>query len=109
MTFVLKSVKQTYSPGPDVLNLMDDFKSMVNHCIRVGLETDASSLRKLTALCYKDMRSNYRLIPSYYCLTAILKSCRNSSFKEEIFEERTKNEESVSPKTDFGFLLSFQN
>ena len=74
MTFVLKSVKQTYSPGPDVLNLMDDFKSMVNHCIRVGLETDASSLRKLTALCYKDMKSNYRLIPSYYCLTAISKA-----------------------------------
>jgi putative transposase len=71
MTFALKSVRQSYSPSPKGLELMDAFRQIVNDCIRIGLESGASSLKTLCTLSYRELRGNYGSIPSYYRLTAI--------------------------------------
>jgi putative transposase len=70
----MKSVKQSYSPSPEVARLMEDFRQMVNDCLRKGLEVDASTLKKLCKLCYQDLKSKYGEVPSYYYLTAISKA-----------------------------------
>lgn len=51
-----KSVKQSYNPSAEVLSLMRDFKQMTNDCIRIGLANDASSLKRLSILCYKELK-----------------------------------------------------
>jgi len=53
---------------------MHVFKLMVNDCIRIGLETNASSLKKLSCLSYNSLSRKYDSIPSYYRLTAISKA-----------------------------------
>jgi putative transposase len=47
---------------------------MVNTCIRIGLETNASSLKKLSTLSYSDLKKHFESVPSYYRLTAISKA-----------------------------------
>src|SRR2546428_3529988 len=70
-SLALKSVKQAYHPSEDVSALMQTFRLMANYSIRKGLETNASSLKRLSLLCYVQLK-NYD-VPSYYCLTAISK------------------------------------
>ncbi|MEM3135717.1 MAG: hypothetical protein QXW37_03195, partial [Candidatus Nitrosotenuis sp.] len=67
--FVIKSVRQHFTPNQDLQNMMDTFKEMVNHCIRIGLENNASTLKKLSSLSYQQL-SSYK-IQSYYKLNAI--------------------------------------
>ena len=56
---------------------------MVNHCIRIGLENNTSTLKKLSLLSYHEL-SEYD-IPSYYKLTAISSACgRLSQMKRSI-------------------------
>ncbi|MHB2035870.1 MAG: hypothetical protein ACYCPW_03895 [Nitrososphaerales archaeon] len=74
MPFAIKSVKQSFSPSVELLDSMRTFRVMVNDSIRVGLETNASSLKKLSCLNYRKLRLRYREIPSYYCLTTISKA-----------------------------------
>ena len=47
---------------------------MVNDCIRIGLETNVSSLKRLSFLAYSTMKQKYATVPSYYRLTAISKA-----------------------------------
>ncbi len=49
--------------------LLDAFKRMVNDCIRIGLAKNATTLKRLSLLSYKEL-SAYRC-PSYYKLCAI--------------------------------------
>ena len=67
-----KSIKQSYIPSPESLNLMKDFKQMTNAVIRIGLENNASTLRRLSTLTYKQLK-DYE-VPSYYKLCAISKA-----------------------------------
>jgi putative transposase len=46
---------------------------MVNHCIRIGLQNDVYTLKKLSKLSYHELRQYYE-IPSYYNLCAISKA-----------------------------------
>ncbi len=64
-----KAVKQRFVPTQELYTMMETFRNMVNHCIRVGLENDASALGKITTLCYHDL-SAYD-IQTKYRLTAI--------------------------------------
>ncbi|MEM4378128.1 MAG: transposase [Candidatus Nitrosotenuis sp.] len=64
--FAIKSVRQHFTPNQDLQNMMDTFKEMVNHCIRIGLENNASTLKKLSSLSYQqlsgyDIQSKYKL------------------------------------------------
>ena len=75
MVFALKSVRQSLaSPSPQLLELMNEFRSMVNDCIRIGLETNVSSLKRLSLLAYSNMKQKYFHVLSYYRLTAISKA-----------------------------------
>ena len=75
MPFALRSVKQPFSsPAPQLLELMYEFRSMVNNCIRIGLETNVSSLKGLSLLTYSAMKQKYPYVPSYYRLTSISKA-----------------------------------
>jgi putative transposase len=74
MTFALKSVRQSYLPTLEVVELMEAFRSMVNDCIKIGLETGATSLKRLSCLSYRNLGAKYESIPSHYRLTAISKA-----------------------------------
>lgn len=64
----LKTIKQNYDCSA-LLPLMETFRMMVNECIRVGLENDASTVKRLSLLTYKKL-SRFQ-IPSCYKLNAI--------------------------------------
>lgn len=65
----MKSVKQQFQPMPELLQLMETFSQMVNDCIRIGLEHDVSSMKKLCNIAYEQL-ADYDII-SYYKLCAI--------------------------------------
>jgi putative transposase len=86
---VIKAVKQSYQPAPEVRALLEDFRLMVNDCIRVGLKFEEEnhvtpSMRKLSLLCYGQLKKYH--VYSAYRLTAITKaagilSARRKSIK----------------------------
>ena len=65
----MKSVKQNYEPSEEVLDLLDSFRMMTNDCVGIGLANNASTLKRLSFLCYEEL-SRYRVV-SYYKLHAI--------------------------------------
>jgi len=65
----IKSIKQQFHPTPELSQMMEVFRQMVNDSIRIGLEHDVSSMKKLCNLAYKKLAS-YKII-SYYKLCAI--------------------------------------
>ncbi|MGH9877160.1 MAG: RNA-guided endonuclease InsQ/TnpB family protein [Nitrososphaerales archaeon] len=69
MTTAIKSVKQTIVPSSEVLQLMETFRKMVNHCLKVGLQYNVSSMRALSRLSYM-LLAKYDIV-SYYKLCAI--------------------------------------
>jgi putative transposase len=68
----MKAVKQSYSPSPELLNLLEKFRRMVNDCIRVGLAENASSMKTLSKKAYHVLAAYD--VPTYYRLTAISKA-----------------------------------
>ena len=84
-----RSIKQLYESGPQVLSIMEDFRRMVNECIRIGLKFEEQnsvtpSMRRLSQLCYSELK-RYDIY-SAYRLTAISKaagilSARRKSIK----------------------------
>jgi putative transposase len=52
---VIKSVKQQFQPTPELLQLMEIFRQMVNDCIRIGLDNNVSVMKKLSNLAYKSL------------------------------------------------------
>ena len=69
MVLTIKSVKQSFMPTPEMLGLMETFRQMVNECVAIGLENDASTLKKLSSLSYPLLARYY--VISYYKLCAI--------------------------------------
>jgi putative transposase len=65
-------VKQRFHPDERTLGLMQSFRQMTNICICIGLENDASSLKRLSLLSYRELRGFQ--LPSYYKLCAISKA-----------------------------------
>lgn len=79
----IKSIKQSYEPNQELLDLMDIFRKMINDCIRIGLENKCSTLRKLSKLSYHSLEQ-YGVL-SYYKLTAISQACgRLSQMKQSM-------------------------
>jgi putative transposase len=61
----LKSIKQHFEPPtPELLQMMKTFRIMVNDCIRIGLENDASTRIKLTKLCYHQL-ARYKIFTQF--------------------------------------------
>ena len=66
---VIKSVCIPFTPPEEILELLKDFRQMVNYCIKVGLERGVTSRFKLTKLTYRELRRyGYH---SWYILSAI--------------------------------------
>src|SRR3989344_4455744 len=83
----IKSIKQNFTPNQDLQLLMETFKDMVNHCIRIGLENNCSTLKKLSLLAYHEL--NQYNISSSYKLNAISQACgRLSQMKKDIRKGR---------------------
>ncbi len=62
----LKSVKQSYRPTRETLELLQTFRLMVNDCIQVGLGSGTTTMKRLSALSYGKLKryggySGYRL------------------------------------------------
>jgi putative transposase len=86
---VIKTVKQGYEPTPEILSLLEEFREMVNYCIRVGLKFEKEnratpSMKKLCMLCYNELKGYGAYAP--YRLTAISRaagilSARRKSIK----------------------------
>ncbi len=65
----IKSVKQNYRPTDEILALLNDFRLMLNDCIRIGLKENVTSTKSLSLKAYHQL-SAYDL-PTCYRLTAI--------------------------------------
>ncbi|WXG44000.1 MAG: transposase [Promethearchaeati archaeon SRVP18_Atabeyarchaeia-1] len=68
----VKAVKQSYTPPTELLNLLDEFRRMVNDCIRIGLAENATSMKALSKKAYHELAGCDA--PTYYRLTAISKA-----------------------------------
>lgn len=63
--------------------MMKTFRQMVNHCIRIGLDNNCSTLKRLSKLAYHELEQ-YDIM-SYYKLNAISQACgRLSQMKQSI-------------------------
>ncbi len=66
---------------------MEIFRQMVNHCIRIGLGSNCSTLKKLSLLSYHQLKEYY--IPSKYKLNAISQAAgRLAQMKKDIKKGR---------------------
>jgi putative transposase len=96
-----KSIKQPFTPNTDQIKMMETFKDMVNHCIRIGLENNCSSIKKLSLLSYHTLK-DYQ-IQSYYKLTAIAQAAgRLAQLKKDI----KKGRKTKSPFIKKPYLVS---
>jgi putative transposase len=68
----VRAVKQSYTPSPELLNLLDTFRKMVNDCIRIGLAGNVTSMKAISGKAYHEL-AGYD-VPTYYRLTAISKA-----------------------------------
>ncbi|WXG45059.1 MAG: transposase [Promethearchaeati archaeon SRVP18_Atabeyarchaeia-1] len=68
----VKAVKQSYTPSPQLLDLLNEFREMVNDCIRIGLAENVTSMKALSKKAYHQL-AGYD-VPTYYRLTAISKA-----------------------------------
>ena len=73
MLRVIKSVKQPVPPNQDIENMMEIFRDMMNHCIRIGIKENCSTLKRMSILSYHELR-NYDILSSYK-LNAMSQAC----------------------------------
>src|SRR3989442_678356 len=66
---VVKAVRQNYRPTEEILFLLEDFRCMVNDCVRIGLRENVTSMKSLSMKAYHQL-SAYD-VPTRYRLTAI--------------------------------------
>ncbi|MEO9308725.1 MAG: hypothetical protein ABI337_00330 [Nitrososphaera sp.] len=98
----LKSIKQKFTPNTEQLKMMETFQDMVNCCIRIGLENNCSSIKKLSLLSYHTLK-DYQ-IQSYYKLTAISQAAgKLAQLKKDI----KKGRKAKSPYIRKPYLVSW--
>jgi len=68
----IKAVHQNIKPSEDLLVLLNEFRKMVNDCIRIGLDENITSTKSLSLKAYHQLE-RYK-VPTYYRLTAISKA-----------------------------------
>jgi putative transposase len=65
----VKTVQQYYKPGPEILQMLEQFRQILNECVRIGVSENVTSLRSLSTKAYHQL-ATYDLM-SYYKLCAI--------------------------------------
>lgn len=97
MSVAIKSVKQGYQPNNIILNLLDTFRFMVNECIRIGLENNVSSMKRLSSFSYTQL-DRYAIYGNYkicaIARAAGILAARKKSIKRGVV---TKNPYAVKP------------
>jgi len=87
--------------------MMETFRKMVNECLRIGLAYDASTLKRLSNLCYLAL-ARYDIV-SYYKLHAISKAAGIlSNRKQSIrrgYPTKTPYMKRVSLISSYGFKM----
>jgi putative transposase len=96
-----KSVKQPFFPNSEQLQMMETFRDMVNHCIRIGLEHNCSTMKKLSNLSYHKLK-DYQ-IQSKYKLTAISQAAGRLA---QMKKDSKKGREIRSPFVRKPYLVS---
>ena len=69
---VVKAVSQKYVPSPETFVLLEEFRKMVNDCIRIGLVEKVTSKQSLAKKAYRQL-AKYK-VPTYYRLSASSKA-----------------------------------
>jgi len=70
----LEAYKAVTVPFKPPVELLRDFRDMINYCIQAGLRHGATSRFKLTRLVYRELSSRYPW-HSWYALSAIEVAC----------------------------------
>lgn len=101
-----KPVKQSYQPTPELLQMMETFRLMVNDCLRIWLANDVCSMKRLCKLRYPQL-AKYDII-SYYKLHAISRAAgilrnRKQSIKRGFATTKNPYMKSVSLTSSYGF------
>jgi len=68
----VKTVQQYYTPGPEILWMLEQFRQMLNECLRIGLSENVTSLKSLSTKAYHQLTTHDLM--SYYKLCAISKA-----------------------------------
>src|SRR3989442_12265697 len=79
---------QNYRPPEEILSLLEEFRCMVNDCVRIGLRENVTSMKSLSTKAYHQL-SVYD-VPTRYRLTAISRAAgilRN--YRKELKSGRT--------------------
>ena len=90
----VKAVQQLYAPGPEVLQMLEQFRQMMNDCVRIGLAENVSSLKSLSTKAYNQLAA-YDVM-SYYKLCAISKA---TDIIRNYRKARKKNPTTKLPQT----------
>ncbi|MDE1767449.1 MAG: transposase, partial [Thaumarchaeota archaeon] len=94
-SLAIKCVKQSYHSPNELVSMMETFRQMVNYCIKIGIENNCSTLKKLSLLSYHEL-SKYEIL-SYYKLTAISSACgRLAQRKRDIKKGKTPKSPFIS-------------
>jgi len=88
----VKAVQQHYTPSPEILLMLDQFRQMLNDCVRIGLAEDVTSLKSLSTKAYNQL-ATYDIM-SYYKLCAISKA---TGILRNYRKTRKKNPETKEP------------
>ena len=104
----VKSVQQHYAPGPEILQVLEQFRQMMNDCVRIGLAENVTSLKVLSTKTYHQLVTYDAM--SYYKLCAISKA---TGVLRNYRKARRKNPETREPyvrrpqlTTCYGFKIS---
>jgi len=93
----VKAVKQNICK-PEIGNLLEIFRKMVNETIRVGLERNITSRFKLCKAVYKDLHNG---LHTWYILSAVEKGC---AILKNYRKAKRKNPKTKKPYVRKGFL-----
>ena len=88
----VKAVQQHYTPGPEILQMLEQFRQMMNDCVRIGLAENVTSLKSLSTKAYNQL-ATYDFM-SYYKLCAISKA---TGILRNYRKARRKNPETKEP------------
>ncbi len=88
----VKAVQQSYTPNSQLLGLLEQFRQMLNDCVRIGLTENVTSLKSLSTKAYHQL-ATYDVM-SYYKLCAISKA---TGILRNYRKARRKNPETKEP------------
>ena len=88
----VKTVQQHYTPSPEILHMLEQFRQMLNDCVRIGVAENVTSLKSLSTKTYHQLATYDAM--SYYKLCAISKA---TGILRNYCKARRKNSETKEP------------